>query len=255
MNKPTFLKYDKPLLCAMILCPTPQECIDKIKRSLNGGAEAIGIQLDTLRRKYRTPEILKEIFAACEEKPIYVTSYRGGESTGMTDEECVDLLLLALDCGATLIDVMGDTFNRSPQYEITEDTVAIAKQKALIEELHRRGGEVLISSHTHKSTTFEENIMMAKAQIERGTDIIKIVNKAESTDEIITYLRAIEEIVKMTDKKLLFLVSGEGRLIRYIGPSFGVCMYLCVETHGELDAVAQPTLSEAKAIRDNIIFK
>ena len=45
------------------------------------------------------------------------------------------------------------------------------------------------------------------------------------------------------------IVSGEGRIIRYIGPNFGVCMYLCVESHGEIDTKEQPTLKKIKAVR------
>ena len=54
----------------------------------------------------------KRIFSACAGRPRYVTSYRTGENIGMTDEECVELLLLALECGATLFDVMGDLYDR-----------------------------------------------------------------------------------------------------------------------------------------------
>lgn len=250
----TFLKYDKPLLTAMIQCPTPDECIAKIKASLDGGADALGIQLCKLKKEYRTKEILTKIFNSCNGKPIYVTSYRYGESEGFTDDECAELLLLALDCGATLCDIMGDMFQRSPQYEVATDEYAIKKQKSLIEEIHKRGGEVLMSSHTFKSTTLEENLMIAKAHTDRGADIIKIVNTAQSHDEIPKYIDAIQKITAMTDKKLLFLVSGEGQIIRYIGPNFGVCMYLCVESHGILDTPEQPVLKHIKQIRDNIRF-
>lgn len=252
--KPTFLKYDKPLLTAMIQCPTPEDCIEKIKASLNEGAEAFGIQLCKLKREFRTKEILSEIFAACDGKPIYITSYRHGESEGLSDDECVELLLLGLDAGATLCDVIGDLYDRhDTYYELAEDSEAIKKQKALIDEIHRRGGEVLISSHTFKSLSVEENIKVAKEHIERGADIIKIVNKAQSKEEIPVYLTAIQEICKMTDKKLLLLVSGEGQLVRHIGPNFGVCMYLCVQSHGPLDTVEQPVLSKIKSVRDNIL--
>ena len=44
--KPTFLNHDKPILCAMVLCSTPEACIEKIKASVSDGAEAIGIQLE-----------------------------------------------------------------------------------------------------------------------------------------------------------------------------------------------------------------
>ena len=250
----TFLKYGKPLIVGMIQCATPDECINKIKASIEDGAEAIGIQLCRLKKEYRTKEIITEIFSACEGKPIYVTSYRFGESEGFTDEQCAKLLLLALDCGATLCDVMGDMFGRSPMYELSEDEGAIEKQKALIDEIHRRGGEVLMSSHTYKSTSLEENLMIAKAHIERNADIIKIVNRAESDDEIPKYIEAIQKIQKMADKKLLFLLGNKGRIIRYIGPNLGVCMYLCVHSHGEIDTPEQPLIKNIKAVRDNINF-
>ena len=250
----TFLKYSSPLLCAMIQCPTADECIEKIKLSINEGADALGIQLCKLRKEYRTREILERIFAACEDKPTYVTSYRYGESADMSDEECAELLLLALDCGATLCDVMGDLYCRSPELELTNDETAIAKQKALIDEIHAHGGEVLMSSHTFKSTTLEQNLMIAREQAARGADIIKIVNVAQSADEIPKYIECIQKIVADTDKKLLFLVSGKGEIVRYIGAAFGVCMYLCVAYHGPNDTPEQPLINRARAIRDNIAF-
>ena len=254
MNKPTFLNHEKPLLCAMIQCPTPDECIEKICRSIASGADALGIQLCKLEKQYRTESELKRIFAACHGKPIYITSYRSGMSKGFSDEECVDLLLMGIKCGATLADVMGDLFDRDATYELSTDPTAIEKQKALISKIHEMGGEVLMSCHTKSSLSVEENLMIAKAQEDRGADVLKIVDVANSKDELPVYIRSIQKIVASTDKKLLFLVSGEGQLIRYIGPNFGVCMYLCVESHNELDTKEQPTLARIKAIRDNILF-
>lgn len=252
MNKPTFLNYEKPLLCAMIQCPTPDECIAKIKRSLAGGAEALGVQLCKLKKEYRTEEHLTKIFHACEGKPIYITSYRAGESKGFTDEECIELLLMGLRCGATLCDVMGDMFDHGAPMELTLDETAIQKQKELIEKIHALGGEVLMSSHTRQHTTVEENLMIAKAQEERGADVIKIVSKAPTEAEIPSYIESIQKIKQATDKELLLLVSGEGQIIRYIGACFGVCMYLCVESYNELDTKEQPQLHKIKAVRDNI---
>lgn len=250
----TFLKYDKPPLTAMIQCETADECIEKIKKSLTDGADAFGIQLCVLKREYRDEKTLKRIFSACGDKPIYATSYRCKESEGMSDDECAELLLRALKCGATLLDVMGDAYDVSPQYQLAQSDTAIKKQKELIDKIHSLGGEVLMSSHTFKSTTLEENLMIAKAHIERGADVIKIVNDALSEDEVPKYIDIIQKITAMTDKKLLFLVSGKGQIIRYIGPSFGVCMYLCVQEHGELDTPEQPVLKKLKAVRDNILF-
>lgn len=253
--KPTFLQYEKPLLCAMVLCPTPEMCIEKIKASIVGGAEAIGVQLDHLKREYRTKEKLSEIFAACQELPIYATSYRTSESEGMTDDECAELMLLALECGATLIDVHGDMYDKGAKYQLAADPEAVEKQKALIAEIHKRGGEVLISCHTKSNLTVEENVEMARAHVERGADVIKIVNECNDKNEIPSYVEAIQKITAMTDAKLLFLVSGAGRIIRSIGPNFGVCMYLCVAWHGPKDTREQPLLANIKAVRDNIRFE
>lgn len=253
--KQTFLKYDKPLLTAMIQCLTPQACIEKIKASLADGADALGVQLCRIKKEYRTKEILTEIFKACEGKPIYVTSYREWESEDLSYDECAELLLMAVDAGATLCDVMGDMFETSPQFQLAESEEAIKKQKDLIAEIHRRGAEVIMSSHTFKSTTLDENLMIAKAHVERGADIIKIVNSADDVTEVPKYIDAIQKILQMTDKKLLFLVSGEGQIIRYIGPNFGVCMYLCVQNRSPLDTPEQPLLKDLKLVRDNIMIK
>lgn len=252
--KPTFLTSDKPLLTAMIQLPTAEECIAKINASIEAGADAIGIQLCRLKREYRTKEILTEIFAACKGKPIYVTSYRFGESEGMSDDECVDLLLLALECGATLCDVFGDMYDKDAKYQIAQDEEAIKKQKALIDEIHRRGGEVLMSSHTESDLSVEENLELAKKQIERGADVIKIVNIVDEKKNLHRQVESIQKIVAMTDKKLLLLASGEGQQLRYIGPNFGVCMYLCVEKHDPIDTPEQPLISIIKPIRDNMNF-
>ena len=248
-----FFNYEKPLLCAMIHPQNPTDAIRKIKDSLLDGAEAFGFQLEKLKHEYRTKETINEIFAACEGRPIYVTSYRVGENVGFSDEECAELLFLALDCGATLCDVMGDMFDRSPYYELTEDPEAIQKQRQLIDEIHRRGGKVLMSCHTHKDLSIDESLTIAKAQAERGADVIKIVNKADTAASLPKHIETIQKILSETDKKLLYLLGGKGNLIRYIGPNFGVCMYLCVAYHEELDTKNQPLLKLVKAIRDHII--
>ena len=100
----------------------------------------------------------------------------------------------------------------------------------------------------------EENFRIANAQVERGTDIVKIVNKASSEAELPVCLEFVQKFLQTGTKKLLFLVSGAGEIIRCIVPSLGVCMYLCVQEHGPLDTVAQPLLSRLKPIRDNLPF-
>ena len=254
MKKATFLEYERPLLCAMVQDDTPEEMICTILDSLYGGAEAFGIQLCNLKHEYRTEETLRKIFSYCEGRPIYITSYRGNQSKGLSDDECAELLLLGLRAGATLCDVMGDYFCPTTD-QLTFDEEAVKKQKALIEKIHEMGGEVLISSHLSRFFSEEEIVRYAKAQAERGADVIKIVSKAETEDEQMASLQIIHRLKQECDRPFLFLVGGKyTRLVREIGPSLGVCMYLCLSRYRPVSAKAQPLLSAAKAIRDAMLL-
>lgn len=255
MKKVTFLEYEKPLLCAMILCSTPNECIAKIKASLADGAEAIGVQMCRIKKEYRTKEQLKRIFDACEGKPVYITSYRASESQDCTDEECAEYLLMGLEAGGTLCDIYGDMFEAGAKYQLATDEEAVKRQMALAEEIHKRGGEVLFSCHTQQTTTVEENLYIAKEQARRGADVIKIVSLMEDKRELPAYIESVQRITAEVPKKLLLLTGRASTLLRYIGPSIGVCMYLCVHEHGPEDTPLQPKLKTIKAVRDNIIFE
>lgn len=253
--KASFLNHEKPLLCAMVQCATVEECICKIQASLAEGATAFGIQLCKIKKELRTKEKLTKIFEACEGKPIYVTSYRHSENEGYTDEECAEVLFLALECGATLLDVMGDMFDRGAKYELTENPEAVKKQKALIKKIHALGGEVLMSSHTGNNLTVEENLYIAACHEERGADVIKIVNKTDSLDDLPKSFETINALNKTATKRFLYLESGPTqKIVRNIGPELGVCMYLCCQHHGPLDTAAQPKLSSLKKVIEGLDY-
>lgn len=239
----------------MIQCVTPEECVIKIKASLADGAEALGVQLCRIKRELRTKENLAKIFEACEERPIYVTSYRHSENDGYTDEECVGVLLLALECGATMLDIMGDMYDRGAKYELTENPAAVKKQKALINKIHSSGGEVLMSSHTGNNLAVEETLKIARAHEDRGADVIKIVNTTKDIEDLPKSMETINTIYKTVNKKFLYLESGPTQnIVRQVGANLGVCMYLCCQYHGPFDTVEQPDLRRIKAVRDNIAF-
>ena len=250
----TFLEYQKPLLVAMVEDSTPDEMICTILDSLYDGAEAFGIQLCKLKHEYRNEKTLKRIFSYCEGKPIYITSYRTAENKDLTDDECVEFLLMGLRAGATLCDVMGDLYHPEDD-QLTFDPEAVEKQKQLIQKIHEMGGEVLISSHLSRYFDEEEILAYARAQIERGTDVVKIVNKSNSEDEQMANLQIAYRLKKELDKPYLFLAGGmHARLIRQIGPTLGVCMYLCLNRYRPVSTKAQPILRSTKQIRDNMFL-
>ena len=252
--KASFLNHEKPLLVAMVQEETPQAAIAVILNSLQDGAEAFGIQLCILKPEYRTEETLRRIFAACHGKPIYITSYREHYNKDFTDDECVELLMLGLRAGATILDVMGDMYCKDPR-QLTFLPEAVEKQKALIAQIHEMGGEVLMSTHLTSRLTEDEVMQFAREQSARGADVIKIVDVANSEDEEFASLATVRRLKKELGKPFLYLVRGSHtRVIRQLGPVFGVCAYLCVQTYLPITTKAQPLLRSSKAVRDNMIF-
>ena len=252
--KPTFLTYQKPLLCAMVQDSTPSDMICTIMNSHYDGAEAFGIQLEYLLPEYRTLEQLKKIFSYCRNKPIYLTSYRSQNSKGLTDDDCVELLLLGLEAGGTLCDVMGDLYHKEPN-ELTFDPEAVAKQEALIKKIHEMGGEVLMSTHIHDFFDEEKTLKIALEQKRRGADVVKIVNFARNEDELMANFNTIYRLKKELDgTPFLYLANGaECRLLRQIGARLGVCMYLCVQNYISVSSKEQPLLRSMKIARDNMM--
>ena len=253
MKKASFINTSRPLLCAMIQEKTPEAIINRVLNGLYDGAEAFGIQLECLEREYRTESFLSEIFSACQGRPIYVTSYRNFESTGMTDDECMELLFLAAKCGATLCDVPADTFDIN-ETGISYEENAVKRQKEIVNKLHEMGKEVLISTHLPHFYSSEEVFNIAKAQRERSTDVVKIVNISNDEKELMENLNICAELKNQIDCEYLYLASGKDcRLLRQIGGRLGCLMYLCVYEYGGVYSKDQPKIRSLKAIRDNMI--
>ena len=255
----SFFGRKRPLLCAMVQDKTPEDAICTIMDSLYDGADAFGIQLENLLPEYRNEETLTKIFKHCEGKPIYITSYRVNQSKGLTDEECVALLLMGLragrDLSPMLCDIMGDLYCKETD-QLTFEETAVAKQRALIEQIHQEGGEVLMSTHLSRFFDREEVLSYAKAQKQRGADVVKLVNKTGNEEEMMENLNTIHALKReLEGTPFLFLASGEGgHLIRQIGPALGVCMYLCTVRYRPVTAKQQPKLRSAKAIRDHMFL-
>lgn len=251
MNKRTFFDNEKATLTCMVQGDNPGRIKELMKKSVPQGAEAFGIQFEQMNSEYRNAEVYKELFACAEDKPTYVTNYRYNKNEGKSDEQLAEELLELADCGADLCDMMGDYFDRQPD-EITYNETAVAKQKNLIDKLHKRGARVLISSHIMKFTPADEVLKIALAHQSRGADISKIVVGAENTVQQLENLKMINMLKEKLDVPFLFLSGGECKILRRIGGELGCCMYLCVYEYDNFASPLQPLLKKVKAIRDNM---
>ena len=248
--KKSFLNHDGAILTAMVQAETPERIKELIDKTDATGAEAFGMQFEQLLPEYRNKDTYKELFSYTE-KPVYVTNYRERKNGEKPDEVLADELLELADSGATLCDVIGDLYDRQPD-EISRDKAAIARQMELIDELHSRGAEVLISTHIFEYTPAERVLEIALEHQRRGADISKIVTGAESMEEQLENLRIINLLRENLKIPFLFLAGGECHILRRIGGELGNCMYLCVHEYDELATPVQPLLKNVKAIRDNM---
>ena len=248
MKKPTFLEYEKPLLTCMVQANNPQRIKELISLSLPEGAEAFGMQFENLKAADRNRETYLDLFSFAR-RPVYVTDYRSRENKGKSDDVLASQLLELAECGATLCDVMGDYFDPCPG-ELTVKEGAVEKQMKLIEDLHARGAEVLMSSHVLKFLPAEQVLEIALEHQRRGADICKIVVGASTMAEQVENLRIMGLLKDHLQIPFLLLSGGENRILRRVGGSLGNCMSLCVHEYDDFATKAQPLLCHMKILRD-----
>lgn len=250
--KKSFLNANEPFITDMIQVKTAEQAKSRIQNAIADGATAIGLQLHTMEKQYRSADGLRTLFSLTGDKPLYVTNYRKGENIGLSDEELLAGLDIALDCGATLVDMMGDTFDPSPE-ELTMNQRAVSKQMQWIEHVHQKGGEVLMSSHVHSFREAERVLAIAKAQESRGADIVKIVTGAETPEEELENLAICHLLKQELQVPFLFLSGGKySKLHRNIGPALGVCMWLCFREYDEFTYSGPPLLKNVLKIKQGL---
>jgi 3-dehydroquinate dehydratase len=249
MKSKTFLTYERPLLTCMVQADNPDRIKELIDLARPEGAEAFGMQFCKMREEYRNKKTYRELFEYASPLPVYVTNYRNHLSNvGKSDDALAAELVELAECGATLCDVMGDYFDRC-EGELTMDEEAVKKQMKLIDELHKRGAEVLMSSHVLKFTPAERVLEIALEHQRRGADICKIVTGADNMAQQIENLRIINLLKENLKIPFLFLSGGECHIMRRIGATLGSCMSLCVHEYDKHATKTQPLLCDMKKIR------
>ncbi len=250
--KKSFLNPKEPFITEMIQAPSIQLSKTKIENAIKDGATAIGLQLSYLDKEIRTEKNLRELFESAKDKPLYVTNYRNHKNEGLSDELLLEELIKTLEYGATLLDVMGDAFNPSPE-ELTTDEKAILKQMKFIDEVHKRGGEVLMSSHVRQFRDAERVLEIALEHQRRGADVVKIVTGANTQEEEIKNLEICRLLKQELKVPFLFLANGSyTSLHRTVGPALGVCMWLCFREYDQTTYAGPPLLSDVLKIKQGL---
>ena len=215
------------------------------------GADAIAVELRLMPPEERTEENFRTLIHAVP-LPFMFVDYRSDALLGADDEARQKYLLLAAKCGAEVIDVMGDLYDPSP-LELTHSAAAVAKQKALIGEVHDLGAKVIMSSHMPSTARGAEEVLEhLREQSSRGADILKIVVGADTEEAMLEGVRTMLLLRRALDKPFVFLAGGKyGRFLRYIGPKLGVAIEFAVHDYPPGRPYDQPTIRSFRGVLEH----
>ena len=245
-----FDKNDRPIICTTVKGDDADGFIARMNELREQGTDAFLLRLEYLLPENRTEETFRRIVAGAQGHPTYATDYRRFDKYADEDDDCkAQALLAAARAGADLLDVPGNMFTNET-FELTHDPVAVAKQRKLIDEIHTLGKKVLMSTHVDRYLTRQEVLEIAKAQQDRGADVLKIVTMSDTAKELTDNLETTRVLSETMTSSILFLSSGEMcRLHRVAGPYLGCCMWLATFEAGRKD---QPLLSDLKPLLEKM---
>lgn len=247
-----FLNNYRPTVTVMIQSETAANAINTIRNAVYEGADAFGLQICRLAPGER--KHLEKIYSSGAGRPFYITNYRYGYNENLSDEECMNGLIEGLKMGGTLGDVMGDAFDKS-QNELTRNQAAVDRQRKVIDEIHKMGKAVLMSSHLYRYAEAEEVLEIAYEHQKRGADISKIVTAAHNEAEEAENIRITDLLKKELKIPFLFLSGGTNyKVHRLVSPMLGSCMSLCVQQYDELATKSQPPLKFVRFVTDNMDY-
>lgn len=253
MLKKSFFNRQQTAVTLLIRGESIDEMLASARMAEFNGADGIAIELCDLELEQRTKENYRRLMDGVH-LPFMFILYRNDRWFKDDDEARQKYLLEAAEAGAEVVDVMGDLYDPS-QYELTRNPEAIRKQMTLIDQIHERGAKVIMSSHMSGDfRTAEQVLEHLRQQSARGADILKIVTRANTEEELAEVIRTTMILNKELDKPFVHLCNGScSRLHRFIGPKLGSAIAFAVNDYNKPSLLyGQPTIRSLKTVIEAI---
>ena len=266
--KQKITQLKSPAIAGVINQKTVAGAISKIKNCIFAGASMIDLHLECL--SYSGEADLKKIMSSSK-LPVLALNYSKEipEDDELFEVARTESLLEAVRAGAAGIDMQGYTFHRPSKSgfyggdrysftkgnpkEIVTDEAIIDKQRALIEKVHAMGGEVLLSCHPGIVMNTEQVVELALFLEKRNPDIIKIVTRAETEEDLAESIRTMLALKKAVKTPISYHANGKaGALSRIVNPLLGAQIAFCVEHYDEGSTMEQMDLRAAAAVIENV---
>ena len=258
-----------PAVAGVIREQTTKAAIAEIKNCKLHGADMIDLHLSCLHDS-STEEVKKIVNST--PLPILALNYNqyaDWSAHGFTEEERVQSFLDAVDAGVAGIDMQGYTFHapskqgfcgedkysftRDNPKEVVTDPEVIQRQCDFIEEVHRRGAEVLLSCHPGVVMNTRQVVELALFLEQRKPDIIKIVTKANTREDLEESIRTMMVLKKELKTPVSYHTNGKaGTLSRILNPVLGGQIAFCVDRYSASSTMEQIDLQTARSIVDQI---
>jgi 3-dehydroquinate dehydratase len=273
MKKIKFSRIEQPFTCTIITDRNPEDCRRTIWHSDYDGTNAYQWHLMMMEGRYLNEDSLRPVFESTV-KPILVSYYRWDyeKHLNIDEEKRIELLLDGFRWGADGIDLEADAFDPIPgppewseaarayslnphskPREYTTNPAAVERQKRVIDEVHRLGGEVLLSCHSRVQLSVEQIVSMALDMESRGADIVKIVRVDTSFDDLLITLKATLELKKAL--KVPYIMGSHGqhsKIGRVVCPMLGSMLAWCTQPLSPGGYPLQPPVRVQKTAWENI---
>lgn len=270
----SFVANKAPVLTAVIRERTPRDAIAQIKNYAIHGAKGADLHLSCLDEQYRNVESIAQIVNQTS-LPILGLNYNQDPDWKVfetSEEERVELLMMAIDAGAAGIDLQGYTFDRyshtafreefsnldysfikNKPREVVVDQKIIDKQCDLIEQIHFKGAEVLLSNHLLIPMKTDELVDLCLFLEKRKPDMIKIVAASETEEDMIESFKSMMTIKKEIKTPVtLFCNGATGPLTRVINPILGGYMVFTSDGFNARSNFTQMDLQTIKQVLDGV---
>lgn len=253
--RPSFAFGPSPMIVGVIKERNPIQSMAEMKMGEINGARGFDLHLATLDEEFRNVESIKQIVESTE-KPILALNYNNGYfgPLDMSEEERTGLLMMAVDAGASAVDLQGYSFYKECSDKFVDDEFvpeelaflkekrprevclnpeALKKQKAFIDEAHSKGAEVLYSMHFGVHLKAEELEAIARFAHSNGADIVKMVTPCNSEEELAECISSTIYLKKNLGFPFSYHASGKkGEKSRMICPMLGSHIMFCNVNYG-----------------------
>ena len=276
-----FRDLPQPFICCVLIDdPTPDGVIRTMKLAEYEGADAFDLEIQGLDPEYRNLAALGKIFAVAT-RPVFTVfrRYLHGnleiQDAAADDDARMRLQLDLIDHGSLGFDMELDTFDpqlkprvdspegkrynydrQSSPREISHDPRAVERQMRLIDEAHRRGGEVLASSHALTRLTPQGALAIGRIAEERGADALKLVQFCASDEDVVESLASTVLLKRELKIPFVMMAMGEyGKLNRIMAPLLGSMLVFARQDYRPGTFLDQPPVKAMRAFFANADFR